>query len=60
MHKKTLLVSLLSCAALLAGCQSAPPVPLVVECQKPPAPPAWAMEPTAPSFTQRLLQILSE
>lgn len=60
MPNTPLIALLLSCVALSAGCQSAPPLPVVVDCPAPPAPPAWAMEPTEPTFTPRLLKVLSE
>ena len=44
----------------VSGCQSASVVPVVLECPPEQAPPAWMMEPSAPTYTQRLLQALSQ
>ena len=49
------LISLL----IASGCSSRSEVrPVAVECPRPPAAPAWMMEPSTPNFTQRLRVIL--
>ena len=59
MQKQKPLALWLTFVMLASGCASvSPPQPVAVKCPKPPAPPAWMMEPVPPSFTQRLLQIL--
>ena len=48
---------------LTSGCQSysTPRIqPVVAQCQPPPPPAAWFMEPHAPDLTRRMLNELSE
>ena len=48
---------------LTCGCQSYSTQrtqPLAVDCQPPPAPAAWIMEPREPNLTERMLNELSE
>lgn len=60
MHSKKLSGCLLLWLMALAGCQSAPVVqPQQVACPPPPAPAAWMMEASAPTFTKRMLDVLS-
>ncbi len=50
---------------LIYGCQSwstldpLPPRVVTADCEKPPAPEAWFMEPYAPNLTERMLNELS-
>lgn len=62
MHKALSTSLLMSWLLLSAGCQSVPPAQLeVVQCPPVPKAPAWMMEPESEqSYTQRLLQVLSE
>ncbi|CAM4007251.1 Lipoprotein [Pseudomonas wadenswilerensis] len=62
MLKQLRLACAIASLLLISGCQSySPPQPRVVaaECQPPPAPPAWFMEPREANLTQRLLNELS-
>lgn len=52
------IASLLTSLLLASGCQSASIMPVAAECQPVPAPPAWVMEPSAPTYTRRMLEIL--
>ena len=59
MPRKTLIGCALISLLIASGCSSRSEVrPVAVACPPPPVPPAWMMEPSTPSFTQRLQQIL--
>ena len=56
------IVRVIASLLLMSGCQSysTPPIPpTAVQCQPPPAPAAWFMEPHAPDLTRRMLNELS-
>jgi len=60
MLKKTRLACAIASLLLISGCQSySPPQVVAVECQPPPAPAVWFMEPREANLTQRMLNELS-
>lgn len=54
-------LSLLTLLLLASGCASESIRPVAQECQRPPAPAAWMMEPEPEqTYTQQLQKVLSE